>query len=48
MAKLTLANKNVHSKRRPENSTASFFSPQQGMASPLGLLRAGPEPGSAE
>jgi hypothetical protein len=32
MAKLTLANKNVHSKRRPENSTASFFPPQQGMA----------------
>ncbi len=48
MAKLTLAYKKVHSKRRPENSTASFFSPQQGMASPLGLLRAGPDPESAD
>jgi hypothetical protein len=48
MAKLTLAKRKVHTKRRPENSTASFFSPQQGMASQLGLLRAGPEPGSAE
>ncbi len=48
MAKLTLARRKVHSKQRPENSTASFFSPQQGIASPLGLLRDGPEPGSDE
>jgi hypothetical protein len=48
MANLTLAKRKVHSKRQPENSIANFFSPQQGIAFPLGLLKAGPEPESDE
>ncbi len=42
MAKLTLANRKVHTKRWPESSTY-IFSPQQGIASPLELLSDGPE-----